>query len=95
MRIILFVLILLVAALLIAIASGLISITQTRPAHAPDVQVGREGVETKGGQAPAFDIETGTLSVGTAPRDVPTVTVQPADRGAQDNSTQPAAPQPR
>jgi hypothetical protein len=93
MRIILFVLILVVVALLIAVASGLISITQTRPGHAPEVRVGSEGVQASGGQAPAFDVETGTVSVGTATREVPTVQVRPADRddphNAAGNTAQP------
>jgi hypothetical protein len=95
MRIILFILILLVVAMLIAVASGLVSITQTRPGQAPEVQIGSDGVDATGGQAPAFDVETGTISVETTNREVPTVRVQPAERGAQDNTTSQPAPQPQ
>jgi hypothetical protein len=98
MRIILFILILLVVALLIAMATGLWSVTQTRPAQAPEVHIGRDGVDVTGGQTPAFDIETGTISVETTTREVPTVTVQPAQPAtepATQPATDPAAPQPQ
>ena len=48
------------------------------------------GVVAKGGQAPAFDVETGTVSVGAEAKNVtvavPTVQVNPADG----NQAQPA-----
>jgi hypothetical protein len=91
MRIIIFILILVVVALLIAVASGLISITQTRPGQAPEVRVGNGGVQAVGGQAPAFDVETGTVSVGTSQRQVPTVQVRPADRNGPQNAVDNAA----
>lgn len=85
MRAILFILILFVVGLLIAIASGFLDITQTRGAEAPTVRVGESGVATSGGQAPAFDVETGSVSVGTQPANVkvPTVRVNPPEREQQ------------
>ena len=79
MRAVLFILILAVVALLIAIATGFLDITQTRGAQAPDVNVNRGGVATSGGQAPTFDVETGSVSVGTTRTNVvvPTVRVNP------------------
>ena len=84
MRAILFLLILVVVALLIAVATGLIGITQTRTAQAPNVSVTSNGVAAKGGQSPAFDIETGSVAVGTKPANVqvPTVKVVPPDQQA-------------
>lgn len=84
MRAILFILILVVAALLIAIGTGLINISQTRPASVPAVDASRGGVSASGGQTPAFDIETGSVAVGTTRANVvvPTLEVRPADSQA-------------
>jgi hypothetical protein len=80
MRAVLFILILAVVVLLIAIATGFLDIRQTRGARAPNVSTDN-GVTARGGQAPAFDIETGSVSVGTRRANVvvPTVRVKPAD----------------
>ena len=83
MRAILLVLILAVVALIVLFATGLLDINQTRSAEAPAVSVTGDGVTATGGQTPAFDVETGTVSVGanqtnvTVP--VPTVRVNEAD----------------
>ncbi len=84
MRAILFILILAVVAVLIAIGTGLVDITQTRPAQVPDVDASRGGVSASGGQAPAFDIETGSVAVGTTRANVvvPTVRVRAPDEQA-------------
>lgn len=84
MRAILFILILAVVALLIAIATGFLDISQTRGAEAPDISVNRGGVAARGGQTPTFDIETGSVSVGTRRANVavPTVKVNPPAEGA-------------
>ena len=80
MRAILFILILVVLAVLILLGTGLVDINQTRPAAVPDVDASRGGVTASGGQAPAFDIETGSVAVGTTRTNVvvPTVEVRPA-----------------
>ena len=83
MRAILFILILAVAGVLVAIATGFLDISQTRPAKAPDISVNGTAVSAHGGQAPAFDVETGSVAVGTRPANVavPTVNViPPADQ---------------
>lgn len=79
MRAIFFILILAVVALLIAVATGFLDITQTQQARAPDVNVDRAGVDAQGGQVPAFDVETGSVSVGTTSKNVvvPSVRVNP------------------
>ncbi len=84
MRAILFILILVVVAVLIAIGTGLVDITQTRPVQVPNVDASRGGVSASGGQTPAFDIETGSVAVGTTRANVvvPTVQVRPADEQA-------------
>jgi hypothetical protein len=80
MRAILLVLILAVVVIIGLVASGLVDIRQVRGARAPDVDATRNGVTASGGQAPAFDIETGSVSVGTRDANVkvPAVTVNPA-----------------
>ena len=80
MRAILFILILVVLAVLVLLGTGLVDINQTRPAAAPDVEATGSGVTASGGQTPAFDIETGSVAVGTTQRNVavPSVEVRPA-----------------
>jgi hypothetical protein len=81
MRAILLVLILVVLAAVVAIASGFLDINQTRPAQAPQVSTTENGVTSRGGQAPAFDVETGSVKVGIQEKTVkvPSVQVEPAD----------------
>lgn len=69
--------IVLVALVVAAFAFGLIDIDQTKTAALPDVKV-----ETSGGQAPAFDVNTADVNVGTKTEtiEVPTVDVTPADK---------------
>ena len=76
MRAILLVLILAVVAIIIAIASGFLDINQIRGARAPDIDASRNGVTASGGQAPAFDVETGTVSVGTRDANVKVPSLQ-------------------
>lgn len=61
-----------VALVVAAFAFGLIDIDQTKEAKLPDVDV-----STSGGQAPAFDVDTADVSVGSEKTtiDVPTVDV--------------------
>jgi len=65
MRALILFLILVVLAILIAIGTGFLNINQIRGARAPEVSATRNGVTAKGGQAPAFDVETGSVKVGT------------------------------
>ncbi len=65
MRAVLLILILAVVILIAAIATGFLDINQVRGAKAPDIDASRNGVTAQGGQAPAFDIETGSVAVGS------------------------------
>ena len=65
MRFILFIIIIAVIAIIIALASGFLDVNQIRGAKAPQLSASRNGVTAKGGQAPAFDVETGSVSIGT------------------------------
>lgn len=78
MRAILFILIIVVLVVIAAISTGFLDINQVRGGRAPQIAATSNGVVAKGGQAPAFDVETGSVKVGTtqATVNVPTVVVQ-------------------
>ena len=78
MRAVLFVLIVAIILIIAAVASGFLNISQVRSGYAPAVSASRSGVTAKGGQAPAFDVETGSVKVGTKPANVnvPTLVVE-------------------
>jgi len=65
MRAVILILVAVILAIIAAIATGLLDINQIRGAQAPQVSATRNGVVTKGGQAPAFDVQTGSVKVGT------------------------------
>ena len=92
MRAVILVLIIAVVAIVAAIATGFLNINQIRGAKAPEVTATRNGVTAKGGQAPAFDVETGSVKVGSkdATVKVPTVEVQRAgqNQAVTDNNAQ-------
>ena len=78
MRAILFILIIAVIVILVAVGTRFLNINQTRPAQAPQISTTHNGIVAKGGQAPAFDVETGSVKVGTkdATVKVPVLKVQ-------------------
>ena len=89
MRAVLIVLILAVLVIIAGIVSGFIDITQIRGAQAPEVSATHNGVVAKGGQAPAFDVQTGSVEVGTrnATVQVPDVrVVPPTNQAATQNN---------
>lgn len=95
MRAILLILILAVVALLAAFATGFLDIAQTREARAPEIEAGDGAIRAQGGQPPAFEVQTGSVEVGTreanvavpkievkrdtAKVDVPSVEIRQAD----------------
>ena len=78
MRSVILILIIGVIGLIAAIHFNLIDISQSRPAALPQVEAQGGKVTARGGQAPAFDVATGSVGVtrkdATVP--VPKVTVQ-------------------
>ena len=84
MRTVLLILILAVVAIIAAVASGFVDINQVRGAKAPEVSATQNGITAKGGQAPAFDVETGSVKVGSKETTVrvPQVQVQPPQNQA-------------
>lgn len=88
MRAALIVVMLAIVAAIAAIASGFVDINQIRGAKAPEVSATHNGVVAKGGQPPAFDVETGSVKLGTneATVKVPAVVVE-KPRGNQAAAT--------
>ena len=78
MRAVLIILIVAIVAVIAAIATGFLDIRQVRGAKVPQVSATGNGVTAQGGQAPAFDVETGSVQVGATNTtvQVPTVQVQ-------------------
>ncbi len=65
MRAVILILIIIILAIIAAIATGFLDINQIRGAKAPQVSATQNGVVTKGGQTPAFDVQTGSVTVGS------------------------------
>ena len=80
MRAAILILIVAVVALIVAIQAGLLDITQTRGAQAPEISADGNGVTATGGQTPAFDVETGKVAICSKDQNVtvkvPTVEVR-------------------
>jgi len=76
MRAVILVLVVAIIAIIAAIASGFLDINQTREAQAPSISRTENGIQAKGGQAPAFDVETGSVKVGTTQSNVPVPQLQ-------------------
>ena len=89
MRVILFLLILGVVAVIAAVASGYLNVSQTQPAKVPQVST-ENGVTATGGQPPSFDVQTGSVKIQVEEKNVkvPTLKVEPAEA-----NTAPAANQ--
>ena len=77
MRAIIFLLILAVLVVIVAVASGFLDLNM-RGGKAPQLTATGNGIKASGGQPPAFDVETGSVKVGSAQKTVtvPTITVQ-------------------
>ena len=94
MRRIILVLIIAIVALIAAIQMNLLSFKQDRPAAVPGVEITSNGITATGGQTPTFEVETGTVAVGTrnATVAVPVPTLEV--RGPGDNRVAPATTAP-
>lgn len=94
MRAVLLLLIVVVVAAIVLFATGLVDVNTVRGVQAPKVEAGSNGVSAQGGQAPAFDVETGSVAVGTteATVTVPTLQVTPADANTAAPDSNTAAP---
>ncbi len=81
MRAVFLILIIAVVALIVAVLTGMIDIRQTQPAVAPGVESSNGKLVARHGQAPKFDVETGTIGIGTgnASVAVPKIEIKPGD----------------
>jgi hypothetical protein len=80
MRAVFLILIVVVVALIAAVLTGMVKLPMTQPAVAPSVTVENGKVITRPGQTPAFDVQTGSIGVGTGKTvAVPKVEIQPSD----------------
>ena len=87
MRAILLILIIAVVVIIIAVATGFLDINQIRGAQAPTVSATTNGISAKGGQTPKFEVETGSVEIGTrnATVKVPSVEVKPPVNKTEEN----------
>ena len=90
MRAILLVLILVIVAAIVLLTTGLVDINTVRGARAPDVDASRSGVTASGGQAPAFEVETGTVAVGKRETTVNVPTLEVRKPGGNEAAPAPA-----
>lgn len=65
MRAILLVLILAVVALIAAFATGFLDVSQIREARVPNLEASNGAIRAEGGQPPAFEVQAGSVEVGT------------------------------
>jgi hypothetical protein len=65
MRTVILILIIAIVGVIGAVATGFLDIQQIRGAKAPQVVATGNGIVAKGGQAPSFDVETGSVKVGS------------------------------
>ncbi len=79
MRAVILILIVIILIVIAGIATGFVDINQIRGAKAPQVSTTSNGIVAKGGQTPAFDVETGSVKVGSKPQtvNVPALQVVP------------------
>ena len=83
MRAILLIIIVAILLLIAALATGFLDINQMRGARAPAGQRDRQRRHCKGGQAPAFQVETGSIKVGTKEAKVKVPTLRSSRAGNQ------------
>ena len=78
MRAIFLILIIGVVALIAAIHFGLVDITQTRSAEAPTVAADGGKITATGGQTPKFEVNTGSVGIGSREQNVTVPSVKVA-----------------
>ena len=90
MRAVLFIFIVGVLVIVAGVATGFINVSKIHGGEVPQVTASRNGIVAKGGEAPSFDVETGSVKVGTAQTsmNMPTLQIQKAgSKSASDNSS--------
>lgn len=89
MRAVILILIVVILVIVAGVSTGFLNISQIRGGKAPELTASRNGISAKGGQAPAFDVETGSVKVGTKETSVkvPTLEVQKAPQNQAATNT--------
>jgi hypothetical protein len=89
MRAVILVLIIAIVGVIVAVATGFLDINQIRGAKAPEVAATGNGIVARGGQSPSFDVETGSVRVGSKETTVkvPTLEVRAAQNQSTANNT--------
>ena len=82
MRALLFVVIIVVIAVIAAVTTGYVSITNVR-GQPPELTATRNSVSVKGGQPAAFDVEAGSVKIGSKPTTVNMPTLEVRKPGTQ------------
>jgi hypothetical protein len=85
MRAVLLILVVITLAVIAAFATGFVDINQIRGGRAPEVAATQNGMSAEGGRAPSFEVETGSVKVGTGEANVtvPKVTVGKENKTVQ------------
>lgn len=81
MRAVFLILMVAVVLLIVAIQTNLIDISQTRDARPPIVRANENGVTATAGQTPEFDVQTGSVGVGSVEANVAVPTLK-IERGS-------------
>ena len=80
MRAVFLILIVAVVGLIVAVLTGMVKLPMTQAAEAPSIAVENGKIIARPGQTPAFDVQTGSIGVGTGKTvAVPKVEIQPSD----------------
>jgi len=89
MRALILLLIIAILLLIAAMATGFLKISQIRGAKAPEVTSTNSGVSATGGEAPAFDVQTGSVKVGAKETNVKVPTLVVQKPGTEENKAAP------
>ena len=86
MRAIILILIVIILAIIAAVATGFLNISQIRGGQVPQVSATHNGIVAKGGQAPAFDVEAGSVRVGSKPSTVKVPSLEVVRPGSENQA---------
>ena len=86
MRAIILILIVIILAVIAGVATGFLNINQVRTGQVPQVSATGNGIVAKGGQAPAFDVEAGSVRVGSKPSTVKVPSLEVVRPGSENQA---------
>jgi hypothetical protein len=77
-RAVLLIVIVAIVAVIVAVGTGFLDINKTQAGQAPQVAATGNGVTAQGGRPPAFEVETGSIRVGSKDANVKLPTLEVA-----------------